>query len=232
MASTARNSLRLSLVTIVSRITGLIRDHYQAVFFGTGTVSAAWEVAYMLPNMLRNLLAEGVLSQAFVPIYSDSLKESEDRARRVSGVILSFLFFVLLGVVFLGALVFPFLLPLYTGRSGKDAELVIWLATVLFPFILTTSLASIFMGMANTRQSFFVPSLSPVLLNLILIGGFLVLVPFHLESVVSVKWLALITIFGGVSQLAFQAWHIARNGWSPEYNLNLKDPALRKIYTL
>jgi putative peptidoglycan lipid II flippase len=98
VASTARNSLRLSLVTIVSRITGLIRDHYQAVFFGTGTVSAAWEVAYMLPNMLRNLLAEGVLSQAFVPIYSDSLKESEDRARRVSGVILSFLFFVLLGV--------------------------------------------------------------------------------------------------------------------------------------
>ena len=232
MASTARNSLRLSLVTIVSRITGLIRDHYQAVFFGTGAVSAAWEVAYMLPNMLRNLLAEGVLSQAFVPIYSDSLKESEDRARRVSGVILSFLFFVLLGVVILGSLVFPFLLPLYTGRSGKDAELVIWLATVLFPFILTTSLASIFMGMANTRQSFFVPSLSPVLLNLILIGGFLVLVPFHLESVVSVKWLALITIFGGVAQLAFQAWHIARNGWSPEYNLNLKDPALRKIYTL
>ncbi|MCE9597852.1 MAG: murein biosynthesis integral membrane protein MurJ, partial [Spirochaetia bacterium] len=111
MASTARNSLRLSLVTIVSRITGLVRDHYQAVFFGTGPISAAWEIAYMLPNMLRNLLAEGVLSQAFVPIYSSSLKESETAARRTSGVILCYLFFVLLAVVVLGWIVFPFLLP-------------------------------------------------------------------------------------------------------------------------
>jgi len=232
VASTARNSLRLSLVTIVSRITGLIRDHYQAVFFGTGPISAAWEISYMLPNMLRNLLAEGVLSQAFVPIYSDALKESETRAARTSGVILCYLFFVLLGVVIVGWFVFPFLLPLYTGRSGDDAKLVVLLSSVLFPFILTTSLASIFMGMANTRHSFFIPSLSPVLLNLILITGFLVLAPLHMVDQVNVKWLAAVTVTGGVIQLAFQAFHIARKGWSPEYNLNFRDPALRKIYTL
>ncbi|MBL8020418.1 MAG: murein biosynthesis integral membrane protein MurJ [Leptospirales bacterium] len=232
MASTARNSLRLSLVTIVSRITGLVRDHYQAVFFGTGPISAAWEIAYMLPNMLRNLLAEGVLSQAFVPIYSGSLKESEERARRTSGVILCYLFFVLLAVVILGWITFPFLLPLYTGRTGEEANLVITLASILFPFILTTSLASIYMGMANTRQSFFIPSLSPVLLNLILISGFLVLAQLTLDDFSNVKWLAAVTIAGGFAQLIFQATHVWKKGWAPRFNLDLKDPALKKIYTL
>ncbi|MCE9600230.1 MAG: murein biosynthesis integral membrane protein MurJ, partial [Spirochaetia bacterium] len=119
-----------------------------------------------------------------------------------------------------------------TGRTGEEATLVITLASILFPFILTTSLASIFMGMANTRQSFFIPSLSPVLLNLILIGGFLVLSMFTLNDVSNVKWLAVVTICGGFAQLMFQGIHVWKKGWNPEYNLNFKDPALKKIYTL
>ena len=86
MSRTARNSLKLSFFTMLSRVLGLVRDHFQANFFGTGAVSAAWEIAYMLPNMLRNLLAEGVLSQAFIPIYGQALKESEEKGRDAAGV--------------------------------------------------------------------------------------------------------------------------------------------------
>lgn len=195
-------------------------------------ISSAWEIAYMLPNMLRNLLAEGVLSQAFVPIYSSAIKESEARAKRVAGVVLVYLSGLLVFLVLAGALLFPFLLPAYTARSGEDAALVVFLATVLFPFILTASLSAIFMGMANTRQSFLLPSLSPVLLNLIFIAGFLLILAPARSQEENIKTLAFITLAGGAAQLCFQAWHVWRSGWWPEFSADASDPALRKVWTL
>lgn len=209
-----------------------MRDHFQAVFFGTGMISSAWEIAYMLPNMLRNLLAEGVLSQAFVPIYSSAIKESEARARRVAGVVLVYLSGLLVLLVLAGTLLFPLLMPAYTARSGEDAVLVVFLATVLFPFILTASLSAIFMGMANTRQSFLLPSLSPVLLNLIFIAGFLLILAPSRSQEENIKTLAFITIGGGAAQLIFQGWHVWRSGWWPEFSTDHSDPALRKVWTL
>lgn len=209
-----------------------MRDHFQAVFFGTGMISSAWEIAYMLPNMLRNLLAEGVLSQAFVPIYSSAIKDSEARAKRVAGVILVFLCVLLVIIVLAGTLLFPFVLPAYTARTGEDAALVVFLATVLFPFILTASLSAIFMGMANTRQSFLLPSLSPVLLNLLFIAGFLLVLAPSRSQEENIRTLAFITLLGGAAQLCFQAWHVWRNGWWPDFSTDASDPALRKVWTL
>ena len=77
-SSSATKSLALSFYTFLSRILGLIRDHYMAVSFGTGFIASAFSVAYRLPNMYRNLLAEGTLSQSFMPLYSDASKVSEE----------------------------------------------------------------------------------------------------------------------------------------------------------
>ncbi len=231
MSKTARNSIKLSSFTIVSRFLGLLRDHYQAVFFGTGVVATAWEIAFMLPNMLRNLLAEGVLSQAFIPIYSEAWKKSEDEARRVAGVILGFLFFVLLGIVFLGIILFPYLLPLYTGQSGDRAELLIYLSRVMFVFILTVSLTAILTGMANTHQHFSFPAISPIILNLVFIISFWVLIPFDFTSETNARYLAWGVVIGGFAQLGTQIYYVRKKGWWPALTVTWNDPALKKIFS-
>lgn len=109
MSNAASRSIALSFYTFLSRILGLLRDHFMAVSFGTGMVASAFSVAYRLPNMFRNLLAEGTLSQSFLPLYAESGKISEEEAKIMSGAVLSFLFFILsilVGIVFLFLLFF------------------------------------------------------------------------------------------------------------------------------
>lgn len=232
MSQTARDSIKLSGLTMISRVLGLIRDHYQAVFFGTGAVATAWEIAFMLPNMLRNLLAEGVLSQSFIPVYSKALGVSEESGRRVAGVILSFLFFFLLFVVLLGIVVFPLILPVYVGKSPEDAKLLIYLAQVMFGFIMTASLTAVLAGISNTHRRFVIPALSPIILNLIYIASFLVLDPFHFGGEQNARILAWSVLGGGVLQLAVQAWFVKKEGTFPDLSVRFADPALKQIFSL
>lgn len=219
-------------MTMLSRVLGLIRDHYQAIFFGTGQVAAFWEIAFMLPNMLRNLLAEGVLSQSFIPIYAQSLCESDEAAARTAGSIIGFLSVFLTGVVATGILVFPVFLPIYVGRPLHEISLLLHLSQVLFGFIMAVSLTAIFAGIAQTHERFIVPSFSPILLNLTFIAGFVSLLPFSLSQELNATIQAWVVLGGGVLQLVFQVWYVRHCGWMPKIHINLRDPALRRIFSL
>lgn len=219
-------------MTIVSRVLGLVRDHYQAVFFGTGPIATAWEISYMLPNMLRNLLAEGVLSQAFIPVYSDELKKSREEAARAAGTVLVFLTVAVSTIVLVGILIFPWILPLYTGTPREEAGLMILISRIMFVFILTASLTAIFAGMENTHGSFVAPALSPILLNMVFISGYLVLDYLKLEPEEDVIQLAWVVVLGGFLQMGLQAWFVWRNENWPIFGLDLKNPALLKIFSL
>ena len=219
-------------MTMGSRVLGLVRDHFQATFFGTGVVATAWEIAYTLPNMLRNLLAEGALAQAFIPVYSEALRESPEEARRVSGVIISFLFFFLICIVGLGIASFPFLLPAYTGQTSAEAALLIQLSQVMFVYILTVSLTSLFAGISNTHLFFTVPALSPILLNIVFISAFVVLIPRGNDAALNAQFLAMAVVAGGVLQLLVQVIFVRVKGWWPALTLRFRDPALRKIFVL
>jgi putative peptidoglycan lipid II flippase len=213
-------------------VLGLIRDHYQAVFFGTGGIATAWEIAYMLPNMLRNLLAEGVLSQSFIPVYSDALKKSEWEAKRVAGIIIAFLALFLIALVISGIFLFQYFIPIYTGKSGAEAAFIIDLSQIMFVFIMTTSLTAIFAGISNTHRYFFIPSLSPIILNLIFIASFWFLMVWDMGGEGNARFLAWGVVAGGVVQLAFQAWHVYRIDRFPEPALRLRDPALNQIFSM
>ena len=232
MSAVARSSLRLSLFTMISRLLGLVRDHFQAVFFGTGPIAAAWEIAYLLPNMLRNLLAEGVLSQSFIPIYSKGLRESEAAAREAAGVIVAFLFCFLLLFVALAIASFPFLLPAFAGPAVGDPALLVQLSQIVFVFILTASLTAIFAGIANAHMLFSVPALSPILLNLVFIGTFLTLGRWKLPLEENARVLAYSVAGGGVLQLGFQALYVHGCGLWPNIRLRLRHPALRNLFAL
>jgi putative peptidoglycan lipid II flippase len=230
--SGASKSILLSFYTFLSRILGLVRDHFMAVSFGTGWVASAFSVAYRLPNMFRNLLAEGTLSQSFMPIYSDATKQSEEEAKVVSGVVLSFLFFILSSFVGLFLLLAPFLLPYLVGGTLEYSNLVIELSSILFILIMTASLASIFMAIANTKDKYFIPSLSPIILNLSYIISFLFILPYFDDLITKVRYLSLAIIAGGLIQLVVQAIYIAKLGLFPKLNFHWKHPAIAKIFQI
>ena len=233
MSRTARNSLKLSVFTIGSRLLGVIRDHYQAFFLGTGAISAAWEIAYLLPNMLRNLLADGILAQSFIPVYSEALDRSEAEARRVSGLVLTFLAVSLTIFVLAGVLSFPYVLPVILGKTPAESGLLIDISQVMFVFILTTSLTAILAGMANSHQRFSFPALSPILLNVVFLAGFVFILDVErLTPAENVRRLAIVVVCGGFMQLAFQTIYTIHQGWTQRLHLDLKDPALRKIFSL
>ncbi|WP_032923316.1 murein biosynthesis integral membrane protein MurJ [Leptospira santarosai] len=232
MSNAASRSIALSFYTFLSRILGLIRDHYMAVSFGTGMVASAFSVAYRLPNMFRNLLAEGTLSQSFMPLYSESGKIGEEEAKVMSGAVLSFLFFVLsllVGIVFLLS---PFFLPILVGGTKEYSDLVIELTYILFFLIVTASLSAIFMAISNSKNRFFVPSLSPIILNFSYLFVFVCLFPFVKDVHDRVIVLCSAIVTGGFLQLAVQVWYVWKKKDMPEINWNWKHPAIKKIFKL
>ncbi len=239
MSKSARSSLKLTLMTLISRVLGLFRDHFLARFFGTGIIATYWEIAYMLPNMLRNLFAEGILSQAFVPVYSESLKVSEEKAKKDSGKIILFLSLVLSIIVFLGILSFPYLLPYYVGKPKEEIGLLILLAQILFGFIAFISLSSIFSGILYTHQKFTIPTLTPIFLNIEFIFTFLVFLVLSRWYKIDVETIAIIlaimVLLGSFLVLAFQYYFVKKFGWDPEFKFSLQifsDPVIKKLFFL
>ncbi|MCG6153168.1 murein biosynthesis integral membrane protein MurJ [Leptospira bandrabouensis] len=230
--SSARRSLALSFYTFLSRILGLVRDHFMAVSFGTGMVASAFSVAYRLPNMFRNLLAEGTLSQSFMPIFSEYEKIGILGARVMAGTVLSFLFLCLSLFVALFWFFAAGFLPALVGGSPEYGALVVELSLVLFFLIMTASLSSIFMSISNSHHNYFVPSLSPIILNFSYLIVFIFIFPFYHEIREKVFVLAYGIVTGGVLQLLVQAWYVYKNGYGPIFRLNLKHPAIRKIFKL
>ncbi|EMJ93216.1 murein biosynthesis integral membrane protein MurJ [Leptospira alstonii] len=232
MSNAASRSIALSFYTFLSRILGLIRDHFMAVSFGTGMIASAFSVAYRLPNMFRNLLAEGTLSQSFLPLYAESGKIGEEEAKVMSGAVLSFLFFVLsllVGIVFLFA---PLFLPVLVGGTKEYSDLVIELTYILFFLIVTASLSAIFMAISNSKNRFFVPSLSPIVLNLSYLFVFICLFPFVDDLHDRVILLCSAIVTGGFLQLAVQVWYVWKKKDMPKINWNWKHPSIRKIFKL
>ncbi len=230
--SSARRSLALSFYTFLSRILGLVRDHFMAVSFGTGMVASAFSVAYRLPNMFRNLLAEGTLSQSFMPIFSEYEGMGIEAARVMAGTVLSFLFLCLSVFVSIFWLFAAQFLPTLVGGSPEYGNLVVELSLILFFLIMTASLSSIFMSISNSHHKYFIPSLSPIILNFSYLIVFLFFFPFIPEIKERVFTLAYGIVVGGVIQLIVQAVYVYKLGYGPMFRFNYKHPAIRKIFKL
>jgi putative peptidoglycan lipid II flippase len=211
-----RAAATVSSLTLLSRISGLVRDLLLARIFGGGAAMDAFAAAFRLPNLLRRLFAEGAFSQAFVPILSEiRTRRGEDGTRAFASHVMSGLFWVVSAVSVLGVLFAPVLV--YAIASGfAKAPSTFDLATLLtrwmFPYILFMSLVAFAAGVLNTFGCFAVPAFTPVLLNLSMI----------VFALLASRWfdppaLALgIGVFvGGALQLAIQAPALARIGMLP-----------------
>ncbi len=192
--SSARGALTVMGGTLASRTTGLLREVLLVALFPV-RASDAFRLAWTVPNLFRELLAEGALTNAFIPIYQRL--RGEDR-RAFAGAMLSVLALVnalLLALALLGA---PWIVDVLLARdSNVDRELAVQMVRLTFPVLFAISLSALAMGVLNAEERFFAPAWAPVLLNLVAIAAMLA---YPGEA----QWLALGVVLGGVAQAAVQ----------------------------
>src|SRR5687767_9290695 len=181
-ASMARNAGIISLAVMASRVLGLVRDQVFAALFGAGLQYDAFLTAFRIPNLLRDLFAEGALSSAFVTTFSQTIaKRGEKEAWRLANLVNNALFIVLslvviLGIIFAPQIVDIFINPAQQLRNAENAnltlELAITLTRILFPFLLMVSLAAVAMGVLNTKERYGVPASASTMFNVgSIVGG-------------------------------------------------------------
>ncbi|MDO4937677.1 MAG: murein biosynthesis integral membrane protein MurJ [Sutterellaceae bacterium] len=234
--SLLRSAATISVLTLLSRITGLVRDMLIARYFGVGAATDAFYVAFRIPNMLRRLFAEGAFSQAFVPMLSQ-VKENETPERRQEFVnhVFTLLGLAVFFVSVLGVIFAPFVVWMIASGFSNDTatfDLTVWLTRAMFPYILFMSLVSFAAALLNTWKHFAIPAFTPVLLNLSFIACTLLLVDQFSQPI----WaLACAVIIGGVLQLSMQLAALKKMGLLPKISNPFKatkDDSVKKMLAL
>ncbi|MFM7134296.1 MAG: murein biosynthesis integral membrane protein MurJ [Planctomycetota bacterium] len=241
-----RNARTMSLLTIVSRVTGLVRDAGLARAFGVGPLMDAFSFAFMIPNLFRRLFGEGALSAAFVPRYAELVRDDPEAARRFAGRTLRSLAILLWGLVVVGELALLALwldapavevttsapicvagLPLQPV-SLRYTRLAYELAMLMLPYMPFVCLVALGGGALQTHGRFGPTAASPILLNLLLIAATLGLVPLaasgSIDPVAHVRIVACAVLVAGALQLA---WTMrALRPYRPDFTA--RDPASRE----
>jgi putative peptidoglycan lipid II flippase len=232
----ARRAGVVGAAVLASRVLGLVREQAFAILFGAGRELDAFITAFRIPNLLRDLFAEGALSAAFQPAFAERLRlGGKAEAYRLASLVLTTLL-VLVGLLtILGILFAPQLVATwaagFSSVPGKTG-LTVLLTRIMMPFLLLVSLAALAMGMLNAEERFLWPALAPALFNLSAIvgGGLLWALGERHSSAAAVAWAAF-TLLGGALQLAAQLPALFRTGYRFALRLDLRfrDPGLRQI---
>jgi putative peptidoglycan lipid II flippase len=222
---------------MTSRILGLARDQVLASMFGAGNAMDAFNVAFRIPNLVRDLFAEGAMSAAFVPVFMRQLATGDKASawRLGSNVINALLvvtgILVVLGIVFARPLVYTFAAD-YASIPGK-LELTVLLTRIMLPFLTLVAIAAAMMGMLNSLQRVFIPALAPAMFNIATIVCALLLVPvmprFGLSPITAI---AIGALAGGIAQVLLQLPLLRREGFAYTPLLNWKQEGLRRVLIL
>lgn len=234
----------VSLLTLLSRITGLLRETLVASFFGVSAMTDAFNVAFRIPNLFRRLFAEGAFSQAFVPVLAASKAQHGEAATRllidrVATVLLAALLLTCVaGVLMAPWLVWAMASGLQQDPRGFDAAVV--MTRYMFPYIGFMSMVALSSGVLNTWRRFAVPAVTPVLLNVSMVLAAWVLAPwFQARGIEPIYAMAVGVMVGGVLQLMVQIPALLRIGVLPRIAIHAQalraawhDPATRRIAQL
>ena len=232
--SLLKSGLVLSVMTLASRIMGLVREMTRASFLGTSMYSDAFTTSFMIPNLLRRLFAENSISVAFIPTFKDYLEKSNDEnksdqeklaARRETQEFLKATFtlisFLTACVVVLGIVVTPFIAQIFCKKpvDASSMDFSLWemkkeeitiLTRIMFPYLMVISIAAFFQGILNGCKIFAPSGFTPVLFNGIVILGTYILSPFT-ENPARAMSIGVIT--GGCIQALFQLPFVLKTGW-------------------
>jgi putative peptidoglycan lipid II flippase len=242
--SVARSARTVSLAILGSRVLGLIREQVLAALFGAHQEFDAFVTAFRIPNLLRDLFAEGALSAAFVTTFSHKLSAEGDKAAwRLANLVLNALIVVLGLIIVAGVFLSPWLVrmiaPGFAGTPGKT-ELTIQLTRIMFPFLLLVAMAALAMGMLNAKHRFGVPASASMMFNIgSIVGGlafaFLLAPGFlHDPSLAgrAVIGMSIGTLIGGAMQWLVQVPSLRGIGYHYEAALDWHDPGFRQVVRL
>lgn len=230
----ARSAGTVSIAVFASRIFGLIREQVFAALFGAGYAFDAFVVAFRIPNLLRDLFAEGALSAAFVAVFTDyRTRKGREETWQLARVVMTAAALITGGIALIGMFcsgwIVSIMAPDFSLVPGKH-ELTRLMTCIMFPFLTLVSLASISMGILNTLGVFFIPALSSSFFNIgsIVAGvGFFFVMPlFGLDRIVG---MAIGVLVGGMLQLGVQLPSLRSHGFRFVPVINFKDQGLRRI---
>ncbi|GFO68309.1 putative lipid II flippase MurJ [Geomonas limicola] len=229
----ARAASVLGAATMLSRIMGMLRDMVVSRLFGAGLATDAFFAAFQIPNMLRRFFAEGALTAAFVPTFSEwYTNKGEEETRALANVCFTVLTIVMAAITAIGIVLSPQLVHLmFPGFAGnpEKTSITIFLNRLMFPYIFFVSLVALCMGILNTVRHFFTPAISTVFLNLSMILSALFL---HSRFEVPIVSLAVGVLIGGFLQLVLQLPVLYRKGFPLRPNFSFDHPALKRIALL
>ncbi|HEX7284270.1 MAG TPA: murein biosynthesis integral membrane protein MurJ, partial [Vicinamibacterales bacterium] len=233
----ARSAGVFGLATITSRVLGLVRDQVLAFYFGAGDANDAYRVASRIPNLVRDLFAEGAMSAAFVPTFTRELTlNGRERAWQLASSVINALLIVTGIVVIAGVIFAEPLVRLYASDFAEvpgKLELTIYLTRISFPFLTLVAVAAALMGMLNSLGHFFIPALSPAMFNVAVIVMSVTLIPLApAMGIAPITIVAIATLVGGIGQLAIQWPPLKREGFRYRAMLNLKDEGLHRVLLL
>jgi putative peptidoglycan lipid II flippase len=222
---------------MASRVLGLVRDQVLAYYFGASHAMDAFNVAFRVPNLFRDLFAEGAMSAAFVPAFTRRLTaDGKASAWRLGNTVINALALVTAALVLLGML---FMRPLVTVFAERYAEvpgkieLAADLARLMFPFLTFVAIAAACMGMLNSLRRFFVPAISPAMFNVAAILVIPALVPvLRAAGTQTIFAAGVATLVGGIGQVVVQWPALRQEGFRYRPVLALRDPGLREILVL
>jgi putative peptidoglycan lipid II flippase len=238
--SAAKATWKVSAAVMASRVLGLVRDQIFAGMFGYGRLTDCFNIAFRIPNLLRDLFAEGALSQAFVTTFSKRIKETGPEsawplaARMITIVAVLMSILTLLGIVFS-----PQLVHLLTSFGKKtfgpeEVALTVKMTRIMWPFMLLVSLAALVMGILNSRKIFGIPALSSCFFNLgsIIAGsGIGLWLDPHCGPQTMIG-MSIGVLIGGLGQLLFQIPALHGLGFRFRPNWDWNQPDVRKIFSL
>lgn len=211
----------VSLWTMLSRITGLVRDQLIAAAFGATAMTDAFNVAFRIPNLLRRLFGEGAFSAAFVPLLAATrASEGDEATRSLIDAVATVLFWCLLATCVLGVAGAPIIVWMF-GAGLKEMDLAVLMTRWMFPYIGFMSLVALSAGVLNTWKKFAVPAATPVLLNVAMIGASLWIAPLlKSHGIAPIHALSAGVLIGGALQLGIQIPALRRIGCLPRIGLS------------
>ena len=248
--SVARSAGVVSIAVMFSRVLGLLREVIFANYFGAGFLYDAYVVAFRIPNVLRDLFAEGALSVAFVKVFTDyQINKGEKEAWRLASLVLNLLA-VIMSVICIVGIIFSkqFVGLIAADFSPEKAALATTLTQIMFPFIMLVALAALAMGVLNTKGVFGVPASASTVFNIVSIvfglglafwlsgGGWVNSNDHGLLPDTASQWaiigMAIGTLLGGAAQFLMQIPSLIKVGFRFSPILSFADEGVRKIMAL
>jgi putative peptidoglycan lipid II flippase len=228
-----KSTMIVSVMTLLSRILGFVRDMLIGQIFGVSAGTDAFFVAFKIPNFLRRLFAEGAFSQAFIPVLAEYKERGSQQALKLfidktAGT----LAVVLVLITVIGVLAAPVLILLFApgfAWQGTQHDLAVQMLRLTFPYILFISLVAFAGSILNSHGKFAIPAVTPVLLNICMIAAAIYLAPLMEKPVVALAWGVLAA---GLLQLLFQFPALIKLGLLPRLTVDFKDAGVKQVIQL